>query len=44
MPTEMMDVRESEAALKQLVSDILAEAERQGASAAEVSVKTIPTY
>jgi len=38
MPTEMMDVRESEAALKQLVSDILAEAERQGASAAEVSV------
>jgi PmbA protein len=38
MPREVIDVRDSESDLKQLVSDILAEAARQGASAAEVSV------
>ena len=38
MPREVIDVRDSENDLKQLVTDILAEAARQGASAAEVSV------
>jgi len=38
MPTDMIDVRDSESQLKNLVTDILAEARRQGASAAEVSV------
>jgi PmbA protein len=38
MAKEMIDLRESEDGLKGLVSDILGEAERQGATAAEVSV------
>ena len=38
MAKQMIDLRDSETGLKSLVSDILAEAERQGASAAEVSV------
>lgn len=38
MPAEVIDVRDSEDDLKRLVADILAEATRQGASAAEVSV------
>ncbi|MDH3643566.1 MAG: metalloprotease PmbA, partial [Gammaproteobacteria bacterium] len=38
MPKELIDLRDSESGLKSLVSDILAEAKRQGASAAEVSV------
>ncbi len=38
MPQELMDVRDDESELKTLVEDILAEARRQGASAAEVSV------
>lgn len=38
MAKELIDLRDSESGLKSLVSDILAEAKRQGASAAEVSV------
>ncbi len=38
MAKQMIDLRDSESGLKSLVSDILAEAKRQGASAAEVSV------
>jgi PmbA protein len=38
MAKEMIDLRDSESGLKSLVSDILAEAKRQGANAAEVSV------
>jgi PmbA protein len=38
MSREVIDVRDNEDDLKQLVADILAQASRQGASAAEVSV------
>ena len=38
IPTGSIDLRESTSALEKLVADILAEADKQSASAAEVSV------